>query len=298
MEPRHLATLRELGARGSVTAVAKALHLTPAAVSQQLQQLQRVAPVALTRKEGRKLVLTSAGERLVRASEGVWDALAHADDVLRGLSDDPVETVRISALQSAALAWFPHLAADANLDVELYDRDVPVEEFVSLAGDVDIVIAHRAPHSTPWPAALTVRQLLSEPFDIALRIGHPALDGGELNLSVLGGLTWIAVHVDYPMATWIDIVANRLGQPIHVRHRVNDFSVAAAIVAASESACLLPRYLHGEEPGVVRMPIPGLCLERHIDALLRPEALRRGAVARALNRIENLAAAQATGRFM
>ncbi|MFZ2165612.1 MAG: LysR family transcriptional regulator, partial [Propionibacteriaceae bacterium] len=50
--------LRELGALGSVTAVAERLQLTPSAVSQQLRQLQRQVGVPLAERSGRRLVLT------------------------------------------------------------------------------------------------------------------------------------------------------------------------------------------------------------------------------------------------
>ena len=65
MDVRQLVILRELGDRGSVTAVAEALLVTPSAVSQQLAALQRAVPVALTRRRGRTLVLTEA---LIRVS--------------------------------------------------------------------------------------------------------------------------------------------------------------------------------------------------------------------------------------
>ena len=53
MDVRRLGLLRELSERGSVTAVAQALHLTPSAVSQQLKTLEREAGVALERLEVR-----------------------------------------------------------------------------------------------------------------------------------------------------------------------------------------------------------------------------------------------------
>lgn len=68
MDVHHLRTLRELRDRGSVTAVAEVLRLSPSAVSQQLAVLQRSFEAPLTEQRGRVLVLTAAGERLARAS--------------------------------------------------------------------------------------------------------------------------------------------------------------------------------------------------------------------------------------
>ncbi|MBX9244861.1 LysR family transcriptional regulator, partial [Actinotalea ferrariae] len=53
MDARQLETLRAVHERGGVTAAARALHLTPSAVSQQLAALQRHAGVTLVERVGR-----------------------------------------------------------------------------------------------------------------------------------------------------------------------------------------------------------------------------------------------------
>src|SRR3954452_10555543 len=55
---RRLRVLRELEQRGTVSATAQALHLTPSAVSQQLAGLSRQAGVPLLEKHGRGVPLT------------------------------------------------------------------------------------------------------------------------------------------------------------------------------------------------------------------------------------------------
>jgi DNA-binding transcriptional LysR family regulator len=52
MDPMRLRLLRELDDRGSVSAVAAALHVSASAVSQQLAILQADVPVPLTVKQG------------------------------------------------------------------------------------------------------------------------------------------------------------------------------------------------------------------------------------------------------
>ena len=58
LDVRRLALLRELRLRGTITAVAAALHQTPSAISQQLAQLEKDAGVPLLLRAGRKLQLT------------------------------------------------------------------------------------------------------------------------------------------------------------------------------------------------------------------------------------------------
>src|SRR4051795_5661653 len=64
IDVRRLLLLRELQARGTVSAVAEALAYSPSAVSQGLAALQREAGVPLTERVGRRLQLTAAGGRL------------------------------------------------------------------------------------------------------------------------------------------------------------------------------------------------------------------------------------------
>ncbi|NUP30244.1 MAG: LysR family transcriptional regulator, partial [Streptomycetaceae bacterium] len=60
LDLRKLRVLRELDERGTVAAVAEALHLTPSAVSQQLTALARETGVRLLEPAGRRVRLTGA----------------------------------------------------------------------------------------------------------------------------------------------------------------------------------------------------------------------------------------------
>lgn len=171
MDERQLQILRELGSLGSVRAVSEALHVTPSAVSQQLRLLQRSAGLPLTQKRGRTLALTEAGEELATAGTEVHVALERARQVARGLTNRPSGRVTVAAFNSAALAFFPLLLdafpAEGSVSVELTDEDVAQEDFPRLTGRVDVVVAHRLDHTTPWPASVQVTELLHEPLDIA-----------------------------------------------------------------------------------------------------------------------------------
>lgn len=68
MDVRRLALLRELARRSTVTEVARAMSLTPTAVSQQLKLLEREAGTPLLRRVGRRVELTAAGRVLDRKS--------------------------------------------------------------------------------------------------------------------------------------------------------------------------------------------------------------------------------------
>jgi DNA-binding transcriptional LysR family regulator len=290
MDPHHLRLLRELGDRGSVAAVAEALHITPSAVSQQLKVLQRSARVPLTERRGRRLVLTGAGRALAAAAVEIWTALDRADRVVDAYLEDPRVPVTVAAFHSAALAWFPRLIEDGGPPVHFSDRDVAHADFPALVADHDLVIAHRLAHSPPWPAdRVTVIPLLHEPLFVALPAGHPLAGRDVLTVSDVAGEQWISVHDGFPLQGVLTTIGAAAGRTLDVVHRINDFAVAAAVVAAGGGLALLPGYTSAPGPRLVLRPLADLPAGRHIDVLTRPETLHRATVRTVLERLRTIA---------
>ena len=298
MDARQLAVLRELGDRGSVTAVADALYLTPSAVSQQLAALQRNVPVALTRRHGRTLVLTDAGRALADAAVDVATALAGAEAAVDAFLDDPRGPVRVSAFSSAAVAFFPALLRSAEAGgppVRCAEHDVAQTRFPALCADHDVVLAHRLPHSAPWPATVSVTHLLREPLDVAMPVGHPLAARPTVNVDDVTRLPWVGVHEGFPLLAPLQAIAAAGGQALTIAHRVNDVTVSASLVAAGAGVALLPRSTAPAHPGVVLRPLANLDLARHVDALVRPERRLRRAVSEVLDALGRAAEALSRG---
>src|SRR5215212_7279524 len=91
----HLEVVRELSEHGTVTAVARALNLSPSAVSQQLKQLQRRLGVVLVERAGRGVRLTDAGRALAGIAATVSTALAAAEAEWQSYRGDVGGTVRL-----------------------------------------------------------------------------------------------------------------------------------------------------------------------------------------------------------
>jgi DNA-binding transcriptional LysR family regulator len=299
MEVHHLKTLRELRDRGSVTAVAAALHLSPSAVSQQLAALQRTTPVPLTEQHGRVLALTQAGRRVADAAEDVIAALAAAEESVADFLEARTESVTVTAFHSAGLAWFPALIQRSDAEpegphVRVRDEDVSTEAFPALVADYDLVIAHRPLGSRPWSAArLTVTPLLEEPLDLAVSRSHRLAAHSSVRLSELVEESWTAAHEGFALdPLLVQAVSANAGAPIRITHRVNEFNVAAAIIAATDTVGLLPRYtgLGAQFAGrVVLLPIEDLHIARHIDLLSRRDTTARLSVRTVTDWIKEIA---------
>jgi DNA-binding transcriptional LysR family regulator len=61
MDLKRLQFLREVAARGTISAAAEALGYTPSAVSQQLSVLEAEMGTPLLERQGRNVILTPAG---------------------------------------------------------------------------------------------------------------------------------------------------------------------------------------------------------------------------------------------
>lgn len=290
MDARQLQILRELGELGSVAAVADALYVTPSAISQQLRLLQRTIPVPLTERRGRRLALTDAGRALADAAADVATALAKAQRAVDAFVDEPGAAVRVAAFHSAAAAFFPALVRMSAAPLHLADEDVAQSEFPALTGEYDVVIAHRLDHTPPWPHGLTVTSLLHEPLDVAMPKRHPLAAKTRVTPRDVADEPWIAVHEGFPLVGTIDAIAVVASRPLQIEHRINEFAVAAEIVAAGGGLALIPRWTVPAQRGVVLRPLAGVQARRHIDALCRPERAVRRSVAAVLTELRHIAA--------
>jgi DNA-binding transcriptional LysR family regulator len=296
VDPHRLRLLRELGDRGSIAAVARALYVTPSAVSQQLTALQREFSVPLTERAGRTLRLTEAGEALAAASAGVESALADAAESVAAYLARGDRTVSLGGLPSILMVLLPLLTTDAP-PLRISDVDVSVHDFGGQTADHDLVIAHRLPNAIPWPARVTVTPLFAEPLDVVLPSTHRLAGRASVRPHDLRGERWLVAHADFPLAGVIDHLGALIGERPVVAHEVNDFPLLAELTRRGTGIGMLPRYSSRElvADDLVLVPIVGGTFARNVDVLARPESLARASVRDVLGRMR-LAAAEVARR--
>jgi|SRR6476661_7636833 DNA-binding transcriptional LysR family regulator len=296
MEVHQLQILRELGALGSVSAVARVMDVTPSAVSQHLAALQRGFQTPLTQKKGRTLVLTDAGQVLADAGAEVIDAMSAARTAVEQFEQSAGGTVSVSGFHSAGQTLFGSLLRElaghrTSPDVRLTDEDVAQQDFPALTARYDLVIAHRLDHSPAWPTAgLRTITLAHEPLDVALPTDHPLAGHAALTAEQVAGERWVTTRGGYSPDDLVDAVAAVANRQVEIVHRINDYGTVNAIVAAGHAIGLVPRYTSPRAPEgtIVLRPLTGIGASRSIDLLTRPENLRRRSVrmvATALGRV-------------
>jgi DNA-binding transcriptional LysR family regulator len=285
MDIQHLDLLRELADRGSVTAVAAAVHRSPSAVSQQLRTLQRQLGVELVRRSGRGVLLTDAGQALARASVAVSTAVAEAEAALEAHRGGRVGVVRLALFPSASELLLPGLLRrmrdHEGIELEVVDRDVSEDEFATLTADVDVVIGHRSDGVAPAEhPGLTVVPLLREPLEVALPLDHPLAGRDRVTIADVIGEPWIGVPEGYPIDRVLVSMALQSGIAPRVVHRTVHLPVIEAMVAAGLGVALVPRHTSaGRAPGRFRLAtLDSVRAGRHVEALMRPERAARPVV--------------------
>ena len=284
MDVRRLGLLRELAQRGSVTAVARAMHLTPSAVSQQLKALEREAGVALTERSGRGLALTVPGRMLAETAKDIAVAIENAEAVWADFVEQPRGEVTVTVFPSVGQMLLPgalrRVAGVAGLTVVCSDQDPLLPDFADLTPDHDIVVADAPGVIRSWrERSLDITELMREPLDIALPEGHPLADRAELTPSEVIGERWIGVPSGLPFDRILQRIEAITGQQADVAQRFIDNGIAESMVAAGLGIAILPRYTtRDHENGLVTRPLVGVRSERVIWAIQRPEVAVRPSV--------------------
>lgn len=257
LEMRRVRLLVELDRRGSLVAVADALHLSASGISAQIARLEREVGTSLVTRTGRGLRLTDAGARLASTGRELLAAMESAEAVMRLHSGEVAGTVRLAAFHSAALLLVPHaLQCEReypSLRIELVQSEPEVAVPALLAGDFDLVVAEEYPGVQPWIPNDTHREVLG--VDPLFAVVDERLTQGQA-LGVVGGrIPWVMEARGSTAREWAELTCRRLGFEPDVRYESDDLLVHLELIQHGRAAGLLPALLAGRgEPGLRRVP--------------------------------------------
>ena len=278
LDVRRMRVLREVAARGTIAAAARALAFTPSAVSQQLAALERETGVALLDRRGGRVHLTEAGRRLVGRTEAILAELEAATAELEAAAVEVTGDVHVAAFPSAERALLaPAIATLAGRHPEVRVRTTELEPEDALPalrlGDVDLAISHEdVARPRPPDDRLERADLLDDPLWLALPRGGlagvpdpPA--GSPVALAGLAAARWVATPPGTACRAMVDDAC--------------DFTVLAAVVAAGLGVAMgpglaLPAF-GGPEVGI--HPVADVPVTRRIFAAARRGGLERPAAA-------------------
>ncbi|HEX6358206.1 LysR family transcriptional regulator [Actinophytocola sp.] len=270
---RRLRVLREFRERGSITATAKALHLTTSAVSQQLAGLSRHLGFPVTRPDGRRVVLTPRAETLLAHADAVFAHIERARHDLDSWDDVTHGTVTIGAFPTAITGLLPRFLDDLRvtapkLRVRLREAEPPALFDQLDAGRLTVALAVSFAGS---PATTDPRyhrvDLGSDELDAALPADHPLTARDQLELTELAAEPWISGDGEGCCGAITATACAAAGFVPDVVHRTNDWQAVAQLVAHGHGVALIPRLAQRALPeGLVIRPIAGPAPRRQLFA--------------------------------
>jgi DNA-binding transcriptional LysR family regulator len=249
----HLRTLRELRERGTVTATATALHLTPSAVSQQMAALSRSVGAPLLVRHGRRVRLTPQAVILLEHADRVHAELEAARAELAAFEAGRAGTVSVGGFATAITGLVvPALEllarSEEGISVHVEETEPP-ECFSRLdTGALDIVVTVDYALGPRRDDPRYFRTALCRDPLLAIVPGTSARAGDEsLSISDLAGEPWIAGAVGHPCFDITLAACTAAGVTPRIVHHVESWDAAIALVGCGAGVALIPALALGAQ---------------------------------------------------
>ncbi len=289
----RLRTLREVSLRGSIAAAARALGLTPSAVSQQLAVLEREAGTALLDRTTRGVELTGAGHALCDRAERILDllALARADlDRMNGSVSGPVRlaTVASAAATIVSAAVLALRVAHPDIEVTVVAADPSRSIGLLQSGDVDVAVVDEYDQQPlAFPDHLISRELRSEALVVVAPPG--LLPRRRIRLAELAERDWVMPPEDAACGAAVRAACRREGFEPRVRWETDDMLLLERAVAAGHGVAVLPRLAVAAELGEVDLrELAEPAIRRDLRAISRTGAQARPVVRAVVDALADL----------
>jgi DNA-binding transcriptional LysR family regulator len=169
---RQLQLFLALAEKGSITAAARACHVTQPTVSMQLKELADSLGMPLYQTEGRRLVLSAAGEALrdtARAMSDEWAVFEQKIANLKGLTQGRLRVAVVSTAKyfvPGLLGRFCAKHPDIDIALQVLNRDGVVARLRESRDDLYIM------SMPPTDIALERRMFMPNPLVVIAPPGH------------------------------------------------------------------------------------------------------------------------------
>lgn len=273
METQFLSTFVTVVDRGSMAAAARTLHITPAAVAQQIRTLERELGAPLIARAGRTVSVTEDGARILQRARDLLRQVADLRSVAN--ENDIAGELRLGACPTALAGLLPDIlsrmvATFPQINVFIkpgYSADLyrAVE-----AGDLDAAMVLQAPFALPktcrWQQLREEPLVVLAPAHLGSRDPHELLREQPL--------------IRYDRHEWggrlADDYLRQAGIVPRERFELNALNAIAVMVDRGLGVSLVPDWAKPWPEGlnVVRIPLPQCSEPRRIGVVWSRSSVR------------------------
>jgi len=273
VETQFLSTFVTVVDRGSMAAAARSLHITPAAVAQQIRTLERELGAPLIARAGRTVSVTEDGARILQRARALLRQVAALRSVAN--ENDLAGELRLGACPTALAGLLPDIlsrmvATFPQINVFIkpgYSADLyrAVE-----AGDLDAAMVLQAPFALPktckWQQLREEPLVVLAPAHLGSRAPHELLREQPL--------------IRYDRHEWggrlADDYLRQAGIVPRERFELNALNAIAVMVDRGLGVSLVPDWAKPWPEGlnVVRIPLPQCSEPRRIGVVWSRSSVR------------------------
>jgi DNA-binding transcriptional LysR family regulator len=297
LDVRRLRLLTELSDRGTIAAVAEALHFTSSTVSHGLSALEREVGVPLLERTPRSVRLTPAGEALALEGRTILARLAAAEVDARAIGRLDRGEVALATFQSAGACLVAESVGlvrsrHPDLSVRLLDTEPPEALERLAAGEVDVALVYELPHLPAIDGnGVETSHLADDPMYVCLPPGHPQQERERVRVrdlreeAFVAGPPWSACHI------FTRELCRSEGFDPHVAFETTNMAFLCALVNAGAGVAVMPRMQIATAPEpVTTREIEPAVPPRRLLAAYRTSASRLTSVQAMLGALAEVAA--------
>ncbi len=295
LDVRRLRLLVELSERGTISAVADALHFTPSTVSHALSSLEQEIGVALLERTPRSVRLTPAGDALVAEGRKIIASLNAACTDARAVGGLDRGRITIATFPSAGSTLVAAAVArlqerHTRMQIRLIDAE-PEESLRALqAGEVDVAVVYEYGFAPPIRTDLALTLLCEDPMQLCPPADRGSAGGDALPLATLRTSAFVAGRPGSPCHDFTVAACARAGFEPRIAYETDDIAFTCALVRGGFAAAIIAESLLATAPAPVMTYAPTPPLPpRKILAAHRPSAARLMSVVAALDALKEAA---------
>jgi DNA-binding transcriptional LysR family regulator len=245
MELRQLSYFVRLAEHLHFGRAARALGVSPAALSMQLQALERSLDVRLVDRNKHSVALTTAGELFLAEARRILAQTELARATARRAGRGELGSIRIGYVISAACAGVVQRLLHAyhsdfpEISLSLSELESPEQIRLLTAGSLDACIVRTV---TGDLEAVDVLPLLTEPMVIALPSNHNLASKSALRARDLAGESFIVpqFQLEVGFARHLLAIGDAAGFSPEIAIPTRDFLTALTLVGAGLGIAVVP----------------------------------------------------------
>ncbi|MER5390671.1 LysR family transcriptional regulator [Saccharopolyspora sp. NPDC002686] len=246
LDVRRVLLLVEAAERGSLTAAAEALRITPSAASQQMSRLEAEVGQPLLYRLPRGVQLTDAGHALAERGRAIRRELRGAQADLTSLATLDEGTLRLGSFPTASASLLPLALtrfSRKHPGIRTTVRSALFAELVELlhTGEIELAMLWDYDWDRADATSLVVDHLLDDPTVLVVPANSELLEEDSIGLADLAGHQWIIRADNHPVAEVLRRSCRLAGFDPIISYESHDYQEAQAMVAAGLGIAIAPR---------------------------------------------------------